>query len=199
MEKSTGQWLKFGNFPPLLLDIENKTLEDGTQYFRFSAFFDPVTLMGQFDKALDEARKSEKLLIDLRGNLGGIGALTMGMGRHLVQEDKYLGKMLFPDNEIKFALSPSSDPFVGKVAVLIDECSFSSAEILAGGLQAIGRARVFGARTAGAALPSVVTKLPNGDFFQYAICDYVSFDGSRIEGNGVAPDVEILLTQRRSN
>lgn len=196
MLEPTGKWIRFGNLPPLLLDIENKTLEDGTQYFSFNAFFDPVTLMGQFDKALEEARKSDKLVIDLRGNHGGIGGITMGMGRHLVQEEKYLGKMLFPTNEIKFALSPAADPFSGKVAVLIDECSFSSAEILAGGLQAIGRARVFGSRTGGLALPSIVKKLPNGDFFQYAICDYVSFDGSRIEGNGVAPDEEIPLTQK---
>jgi carboxyl-terminal processing protease len=77
------------------------------------------------------------------------------------------------------------------VAVLIDEKSASTSEIMAGGLKDLGRARLFGLTTAGAALPSYIEKLPNGDGFQYAVANYVSEGGYELEGNGVAPDVEI--------
>ena len=51
-----------------------------------------------------------------------------------------------------------------------------------------GRARVFGSRSMGAALPSFFTKLPNGDTLQHAIATYQSPSGTSIEGSGVCPD-----------
>ncbi len=81
--------------------------------------------------------------------------------------------------------------------MLTDELSISTAEFLAAGLKDLGRARLFGRNTQGAALPSVVEKLETGDGFQYATADYVSRSGARVEGVGVKPDVEIPL--RRSD
>ena len=74
------------------------------------------------------------------------------------------------------------------LAILVDGCSASTSEIFAGGLQDVKRARVFGTHTAGAALPSVISKLPNGDGFQYAIANYISVGGKPLEGIGVTPD-----------
>ena len=59
----------------------------------------------------------------------------------------------------------------------------------------LGRARIFGTRTAGAALPSVFERLPNGDGFQYAIASYISEGGKPLEGIGVIPDVEVPLSR----
>jgi carboxyl-terminal processing protease len=57
-------------------------------------------------------------------------------------------------------------------------------------LQDIGRARIFGARTAGMVLASAVEKLPDGDGFQYVFASYRSAKGQVLEGRGVIPDVE---------
>jgi carboxyl-terminal processing protease len=62
-------------------------------------------------------------------------------------------------------------------------------------LKDLGRARIFGTRTAAAALPSVFEKLPDGDGFQYAIANYISVGGQPLEGLGVTPDVETPLTR----
>ena len=78
----------------------------------------------------------------------------------------------------------------------MDGCSGSTAEILAGGLKDMHRARIFGTRTAGAALPSIIEKLPNGDGFQYAVANYISQGGQPLEGIGVIPDEEVRLTRR---
>jgi C-terminal processing protease CtpA/Prc len=74
------------------------------------------------------------------------------------------------------------------VAVLVDEGSASTSEILAQGLQDLGVARIFGRTTAGAALPSMIVRLPCGDLLQYAIAGYHSRSGKRLEGAGVLPD-----------
>ena len=49
--------------------------------------------------------------------------------------------------------------------------------------------------TAGAALPSLFEKLPDGDGFQYAIANYISEGGRSLEGLGVTPDVETPITR----
>jgi carboxyl-terminal processing protease len=80
--------------------------------------------------------------------------------------------------------------------VLVDGNSASTSEILAGGLKDLGRARVFGTKSAAAALPSIIERLPNGDGFQYAIANYISKGGKPLEGLGVVPDDEVLLTRK---
>jgi carboxyl-terminal processing protease len=97
---------------------------------------------------------------------------------------------------INFAVYPQQDPYKGKVVILIDGRSASTSEIFAAGLQEIGRAKVVGERSAGAALPSVFEKLPTGAVFQYAIGDFKSPEGTLIEGRGVAPDLEVKLTRK---
>jgi carboxyl-terminal processing protease len=58
-------------------------------------------------------------------------------------------------------------------------------------LQDLKRARIFGTRSAGAALPSDIIRLPDGDGFQYPAATYISANGRVLEGNGVIPDVEV--------
>ena len=74
------------------------------------------------------------------------------------------------------------------LAILVDQTSYSASEIFAAGMQAIGRARVFGQKTPGGALPAMLRELPSGDVLEYAIGDFVTATGQRIEGYGVVPD-----------
>ncbi len=77
----------------------------------------------------------------------------------------------------------------------MDGLSASTSEIFAGGMQDLSRARVFGTKSAGAALPSMIERLPNGDGFQYAAASYTSESGKVLEGAGVIPDVTLPLTR----
>jgi carboxyl-terminal processing protease len=87
-------------------------------------------------------------------------------------------------------------PYEGHVAIVVDELSASTTEILAAALQRLGRARVFGTPSAGQALPALLSKLPNGDRLMYVIADFAGPDGARIEGAGVIPDEPLPLSRR---
>ena len=176
--------------PDYYLTQEARTLPSGVGYIAFSVFMDP-RLVVWFGERVREfnGTGAPGLIIDLRGNPGGIGAMAMGMGNWLVSTpDQKLGTMMTRDLTLNFVLNPQAAPFKGPVAVLTDELSASTSEILAGGLQDLGRARVFGTQTPGMALPSVVVELPTGDGFQFAQANYVSADGVALEGFGVTPD-----------
>lgn len=195
-ERPSGKCTHFGHLPPMWVSFDSRRLESDVGYIAFNLFLEPVTLMPRYREALREFSGAAGIVIDLRGNPGGIGALAMGMAGHLVEHaDQPLGTMRGRQMELKFAIFPQPDVYTGPVAILIDGCSASTAEIFAGGMKDLGRARVFGRRSAGAALPSAIVRLPNQDAFQYAQADYVSGSGHRLEGQGVLPDVEVVPTR----
>jgi carboxyl-terminal processing protease len=188
-----GEGAIFGNLPQQHVWFESKRI-GSVAYLRFNLFLDLVHVMGEFEGIIKDCTSCSGLIIDLRGNPGGIGGMAMGMAGFLVdQPNQRLGIMQTRDVSLNFVINPRPVVFQGPVAVLMDACSASTAEIFAGGLKDLGRARVFGTRSAAAALPSLIERLPNGDGFQYAMANYISTGGKALEGNGVEPDVEVKL------
>ena len=186
-----GEPTSFGNLPTQYVWIEKRQIGKAG-YFAFNMFLDPGRLIPALATAVSSCKDCTGFIIDLRGNPGGIGAMAMGMAGFFIDKPgQLLGTMQLRDSSLKFAINPRPPQFTGKLAVLVDGLSASTSEIFAGGLQDLKRARIFGSRTAGAALPSVIERLPNGDAFQYAIANYVSTGGEVLEGKGVTPDVEV--------
>ena len=198
-KKADGTFVEAFNLPPMVVRHSVKKLPEGTSYFHFDAFFATGAILGDLKNAIEIARDGKGLIIDLRGNGGGMAGLAMGVGGPLVsdesEDEQYLGTLKTKDMSLRFVLTPRLNPYDGPVAVLTDECSASTSEFLAGGLQAIERARVFGSRTAGMALPSMIEVLPNGDRFQYAFATYVDSSDRKLEGAGVKPDEPIEVTR----
>jgi hypothetical protein len=183
------QTVTFAKLPPVPLRHVYKRLPQNVGYFYLSIFLNPPAVMPAFRDGVDDARTADGFILDLRHNPGGIGVMAVGMGNAFVtQPDQKLGTIVQRGGELNFVLNPQADPYTRPLAVLIDEHSGSTSEILAGGLQDIGRARVFGVRSAGQALPSLIETLPNGDRFQFAVANYISAGGKPLEGRGVTPD-----------
>jgi carboxyl-terminal processing protease len=185
----------FGNLPPQHVWFDARKIGN-TGMIRFNEFLDLPRLMPAFGQAIHDCAACDGLIIDLRGNPGGIGGMAMGMAGWLTEmKEQKLGTMYMRGATLKFVINPRADAYTGPLAILVDGTSASTSEIFAGGLQDLHRARIFGTRTAGAALPSVIARLPNGDAFQYAVANYISEGGQPLEGQGVTPDVEVRLTR----
>ena len=75
--------------------------------------------------------------------------------------------------------------------LLVDDATASAAEIVAAALQEAGRALVVGEPSRGAVLPAAVAPLPNGAKLEYAIADYLTPRGERLERRGVTPDLVV--------
>jgi len=199
-----GELSSFGNLPPMHVWYESKRI-GASAYVRFNEFLDLPHVMASFQTTVNgclartnnpTSNSCDGLIIDLRGNPGGIGGMAMGMAGFLVDKPNLrLGTMYMRESTLNFVINPRADVFTGPVAILMDACSASTSEIFAGGLQDLGRARIFGTHSAAAALPSAFERLPNGDGFQYALANYVSEGGKALEGNGVEPNVVVKLTR----
>ncbi len=201
----SGEPVTIGNLPTMHVRVESekrRTPTGGTAgVIRFNVWMPAVD--ARFQGAMDDLRASDGIVIDLRGNPGGLAAMMMGISGHFVAERKPLGVMKTRDSELKFVANPRLvnaagvrvEPFAGPVAILVDAMSGSATECFAGGMQSIGRARVFGQTSMGQALPALFDKLPNGDLLIHAYGDFVTANGTRLEGRGVVPD-EIVPLRR---
>jgi carboxyl-terminal processing protease len=191
-----GSLAKFGYLPPSYVWITSRKIEGDIGYVAFNLFLDPARLMPEFGGAVHSCTGCAGMIIDLRGNPGGLGIMAMGMaGWFIDKPDQRLGTMYTRQAPVKFIVNPRPPVYSGLLAILVDGSSASTSEVFAGGMKDLGRARIFGTRTAGAALPSAIDRLPNGDALQHAMADYISEGGRTLEGTGVSPDVEVKLTR----
>ena len=159
----------------------------------------------EFQRAIDQYRTADGIVIDLRGNPGGLALMITGIAGHFTTTRDTLGVMRtkVASEPLKFNANPrlvSADgqrvePYAGPVAILVDGMTGSASECFAGGMQSLGRARVFGQTSMGQALPAGFDKLPNGDVLIHAMGDFVTGTGVRIEGRGVVPDTPVDLTR----
>ena len=184
---------QLGNLGAMTMEIESRVLESGVAYLRFDVWI--PGLMGPmrtFVRSLDEDVRG--LIIDVRGNPGGIGLMATGLAGMLVDKEFRMGTMRMRSGFLNYNVFPQKGAFLGPVAILIDGSSISTSEIFAASMKETGRARIFGSKSPGAALPSVFKKLPNRYYLQMAIADYETGLKARIEGVGVSPDEAVGLS-----
>jgi len=199
----SGQPVTIGNLPTMFVRVESDQRRTAggrsAGVIKFNVWMPVVD--AQFQRALDRLRTSDGIVLDLRGNPGGLAAMMMGISGHFLSERVPLGVMKTRDSELKFVANPRLvdangmrvTPFAGPVAILVDAMSGSASECFAGGMQSIRRARIFGQTSMGQALPALFDKLPNGDLLIHAYGDFVTADGTRLEGQGVVPDESVPL------
>lgn len=202
-DRPAGDRIVLGDLPPFYVHVTTRAVETpaghGVGLVGFNVWMASANPLIEF--AIDRHRAQHGLIIDLRGNPGGLAAMIRGVAGHLFDREVVLGRMKTRDTELEFSANPRvvmSDgrrvmPFAGPVALLVDELTASASECFAGGLQSLGRVRVFGRTTAGQALPASTKRLPNGDLLMYVVGDFVTGSGRRLEGEGVIPDEKVTL------
>ena len=201
--QESGHPVTVGNLPTMFVRVTAQRAQTpGGRPAGIIAFNVWMTAVDElFAKAVDDFRSTDGIIIDLRGNPGGLAAMLMGISGHFIDERKVLGVMKTRENELRFPVNPRRvnaagvrvQPFAGPVAILVDALSGSASECFTGGMQSLGRVRVFGQPSMGQALPALFARLPNGDVLIHAYGDFVTSDGTRLEGRGVLPDEVVPL------
>lgn len=204
-EADRGEPVKFGNLPTFFASFAAESLAapGGARVgvLRFNTWMAP--LMRQLDAAVDRFRGFDGMVLDLRGNQGGLGAMISGIAGHFLDARDTLGLMRTRTVTLAVVanprrVNPSAQPvrpFGGPVAVLVDELSASASEAFAGGMQSLGRVRVFGHRSLGAVLAARTDRLPNGDLLYHAFSEFTTHTGQTLEARGVVPDEPVTLTR----
>lgn len=179
-------------------------LTGDTGYARLSAF--ARTSHREIVAALDTLRKQgmKRFILDLRGNSGGYLDQAIMIANEFLPKDRLI---VYTEDRERNRMSEYSDgrgrsTDIG-MAVLIDEESASSSEILAGALQDNDRAVIVGRRSFGKGLVQRQIPYPDGSALRLTVARYYTPSGRSIQkpytvGGGDAYSRDIIERYRHN-
>lgn len=175
-------------------------LGDGLVYTRITNFQGNTS--HDYSNKLEEQKNKQQikgLILDLRNNPGGLlgqaisisdlflkkGEIVSTKGREEEQNQSFLAHDVGEKNDFP-------------VVVLINGGSASASEIVAGALQAHGRAMILGTQSFGKGSVQNIIPLPNGAGLRMTTAHYYTPNGISIQAVGITPDIEVQLTNEDS-
>ncbi len=175
------------------LDSEMK--EGNIEYIRLYSFNGNAGSLFYQAIVQASAQGAKGLILDLRNNPGGyletavnLAGWFLPRGTLVVSEEGRSGVIdqLRANGNAALAEFP--------VVVLINEGSASAAEILAGALHDNRHIKLVGTQSFGKGTVQQLTDLRDGSSLKLTIAHWVLPSGTILEGKGIAPDVEVKLT-----
>ncbi|NJQ01779.1 S41 family peptidase [Streptomyces zingiberis] len=144
----------------------------------------------QVARAVRGARGGPGVLLDLRGNGGGL------VGEAVTAASAFLDGGLVATYDMRGeqrALHASETGGHSRLplVVLVDGGTMSAAELLAGALQDRGRAVVVGTRTFGKGSVQMPEELPDGSVAELTVGHYRTPSGRSVDGEGITPDLVV--------
>ncbi|MHC4663821.1 MAG: S41 family peptidase [Planctomycetota bacterium] len=141
----------------------------------------------RFRRELQQYRQKDGLIIDVRNNGGGrIDTYLLD-----VLERKMYGYRIWRDS---VPIDRPSRGFYGPKAVLINESSFSNAEIFPRGFRDLGLGKLIGRPTGGGVIGTTSYSLIDGSSIRTPRVAAFAIDGTNLENWGVKPDIDIDRT-----
>jgi carboxyl-terminal processing protease len=187
-------------------DFTPRVLPSGFGYIRFSNFLG--NLEGGIVAEIEKMKDTPGMIIDLRNNGGGSGAMSANLlsrffkekqtgMKTLTRTGKPISVFFYPitkmDEEIK---GIGDKAYTKPVVVLTNESSASASEIFSSMMKETKRATLIGQRTCGCLLGYFgLADVPGGAQMAYSEIGFVTKSGGRVEGDGVAPDIEVKMTR----
>lgn len=178
--------------------VASRMLDNNIGYIAISEF-DAVT-EEQFSKALKdlEDQGMEKLIIDLRNNLGGLLQTCCDMLRQMLPkglivytEDKY--------GQREEYTCDGENEFTKPLVVLVNGYSASAAEIFSGAIKDYGIGTLVGTTTFGKGIVQRIVNLEDGTAVKLTISKYFTPKGTDIHQKGIEPDVTVELDDSLKN
>ncbi len=163
--------------------------------------FQGETVVQDFKAALQsaEADGRKNLIIDLRGNGGGVLDYAREMADMLVTgEDKVMFYLNSRSMESPEAVIAEPDGFeFDKITLIVDEYSASASELFAMILQYHCKALLVGKNTYGKAVGQSAYELITGDMFTITTFEMLTPELESYNGVGLAPDAEIGICLKK--
>ena len=161
------------------------------QYMRILQFTERTP--GEVDEIVRAAEKSgmRGLIIDLRGNPGGLFDETLATTDLFLDEGIMLIEVDDDDDELIFRASAGGAALNIPIAILMGPLSASGAEVLAAALKDNGRAIIIGETSFGKGTVNRARQLEDGGALFVTIRHWLTPKGVQIDQVGIRPDVEV--------
>jgi carboxyl-terminal processing protease len=192
-----------GESEPFIIEITREEIEMASVRMEMKGDFAHITIseftertgqeMGEVLQNIDE-NTTKGIILDLRGNPGGILDAVVEVASYFLDEDIIL---YIKDNDDNITLTARMDvtPVIDlPMVVLVDSASASGSEVLAGALQDYDRAVIAGTQTYGKGSVNQFIELNDGSAILLTVYRWLTPNQHLIEGQGIQPDIDLELT-----
>lgn len=158
-----------------------------------------------FIEAVDTLIKkgAKRLVFDLRNNGGGLADETVAMVDYLTG-DQVVASIKGRRDGREFSHEWRSDAKIGvpddmSYVILLNKNSASGSELFSGALHDYGKATLVGEQTFGKGVGTLTYMLKDGSAIQVTNFEYFLPNGESIQGVGLTPDIEVLLSDEAAS
>ncbi len=189
-------WKESRDFEIVRAKIDIKSLNakivDGNIAYVKLNTFENMKAAREFEAALRKYKDADGLIVDLRGNGGGLLQNAIEIGSMFIDRGIIVQTV---DREGRREQIESAGRVLWRkpTVVLINESSASASEILAGALRDNSTATLVGTKTFGKASVQNVRRLSDGSALLITIAKYLTPSGEDINKKGIEPDIEVAV------
>ncbi len=170
--------------------VSSEMLENNIGYIQITEFKDVTVDQFTENYAVLKGSGMEALIIDLRGNPGGVLDAVVDICRQILPK----GLVVYTENKAGERKEYSCD---GKreiqipLVVLVNGGSASAAEVMTGAIKDYGIGTIIGTTTYGKGIVQKIISLADGSAVKLTTDAYFTPNGNNIHGTGIAPDIEV--------
>lgn len=174
-------------------NIKADIIDKNIGYIQIVSFLSS-DMTNEFIEALDKTKNCTSLIIDLRGNTGGL------MPNAIIIADMFLKQgnivSVVDRDKQQSNINAQTKPYAIEkpLVILIDEGTASASEILSGALKDHQKAILVGERSFGKGMIQKIYPLPNQTGMNLTIAKYLTPKGHDINKKGITPDYVIKYT-----
>lgn len=180
-----------------MISVKSKPLEDGYYWIRLTRFSERTT--DELRDALKAAAKASPdgikgIVLDLRNNPGGLLDQAVSVSDAFLPAGDIVSIKGREENAQRtYKAKAQADDVDAPLVVLINAGSASASEIVAGALRDQKRALIIGERSFGKGSVQNIIPLADGSGLKLTVALYYTPNGSSIQAEGIAPDVEVVF------
>ncbi len=175
--------------------VKTKIIDKTIGYVQISSFISG-DVTKEFIEALSKIQNCEGLIMDLRGNTGGLMPNAVFIADMFMTEGHIVS--IVDRNKQRSDIDAQRKPYsINKpVVILVDQASASASEILGAALKENRKAILVGEQTFGKAMIQRIIPLPNETGLNLTIAKYLTPKGNDLNKNGITPDYVVSYTEQ---
>lgn len=168
------------------------SIDKNIGYIQLSSFISNST-PNEFLEALENTDNTEGLIIDLRGNTGGLLPNAVFISNLFIPKGKIVS--IVGRNGYHYdIMAQETDLNIDKpIILLVDGASASASEIFSGAMKDYHRAKLIGTKTYGKGMVQKIIPMPNETGLNLTVAKYLTPKGKDINKLGIDPDIEMPL------
>lgn len=177
-------------------EISIKTVKSSVDknigYIQIASFISSST-PNEFLEALENTDKTDGLIIDLRGNTGGLLPNAIFISNLFIRKGKIVSIVGRNGYHYDIMAQDTNVNINKPVILLVDGASASASEIFSGAMKDYEKAKLVGTKTYGKGMVQKIIPMPNETGINLTIAKYLTPKGKDINKLGINPDVVLPL------